>query len=154
MAFASETVTAAKHGLGPIIWKMGSTPAVVARVVSFSIEAGDGTLHEIKGGSPDQIVDLFRAAKATGKIQITTDEVLDVLDTSIIGKQANVTLEQEFPLGTTAGWKMTAATAYVQAGTISGARDGTTDTTTTYTITPYAAVGTEPWAFTDAQSYA
>ena len=147
MAFAAETVTIGAHGLGPIQLFTGATPLLVGRVVSFSIEFGDGTWHEIRGGSPDQIVNLFEASKATGNIQVTMDEVQDVDVATLVGKQANVVLQQELPLASDKKWKMTAATAVIKAGTMAGDRTGTTDTTQTFTIMPYAAVGSDPWTF-------
>ena len=153
MAFAAETVTTAKHGLGPLQLKYGTTPTLLGRVISFSIEFGDGTWHEIRGGSPDQVVDLFEASKATGNIQVTIDEIVDLDATTIVGKQVTITLEQEFPTaGASASWKMSAATAVVKAGTMAGDRTGTTDSTQTFTIMPYAAVASDPWTFSNTET--
>lgn len=147
MVFAAETVTVAAHGLGPIQLFTGATPLLVGRVVSFSIELGDGTWHEIRGGSPDQVVDLFEASAPSGNIQVTMDEVQDIDAATLVGKRANVVLQQELPLASAKKWTYTAATAVIKPGTMAGDRTGTTDTTQTFTIMPYAAVGSPTYVF-------
>ena len=148
MAAIAEVVTTSAHGQGPVL--LAYTSDTVGRVIEFEVDLAD-TWLPIMGGNPEQIVEAIQTGKATGKIRVTVDEISDWDATTVRGKQASVTLMQAKPLASTKRWKMSASTAFVNVMSFKGDRNKNTSTAV-LEITPYAAVGSSPWTFTDDEA--
>jgi len=147
MAFSNETVTKAKIGVGPVIVTFGSPSEYLARVIDFEIETTPGKF-EIMGGSEQQIIDIIRTSKGTGKIRLTLDEVDDI--DAIDGEHENFCISQEFPKGTTANWALTnEETVDISVLSTSGNRNAAA-TVVKIEVTPMADVGSDAWTFDDA----
>lgn len=150
MAFPAETIDDGLVGAGPIIFKIENT--AYGRVLNFEIDTASGTA-EISHGTIDQIIAIIETANGSGKITVTLDEIHDIDDIEGHATTYGVELEQEFPLGTAVGMNMSAAKAFVRVLGYSGGRGGEKSTMRIEVI-PYNGVGTEPWVFTNTESYA
>jgi hypothetical protein len=163
MAYPVQAITEEKVATGHLIFSINdnsvSTGAGIRVVIGRVTEVADidtgQTLYEHKGYNADgtkQTVRLFPTEAGSGKFRVTLDEIHDIDGVTWDGEQVDVAIRQAFNKDTDLAWRMLAATAYIDIKSLKPNQD--TPSTIVLEVTPYAAPGTDAWAFDAAFSVA
>jgi hypothetical protein len=139
MAFPAENPDKTKMAHGPII--VTFTSSTLGRVLDFKGNEEVG-LIDIRGGNPDQLIDVIEDMAAPGDLEITVDVFPDIQASTVAGRQASFTLSQGYPHDATKKVLYSASNVYVNVLTPQGQRTGGVSTVT-LRVRPYAAVGSD-----------
>ena len=147
MAFTTESITPGLIGIGPVILTVNSVNK--GRVTDFSIDTASGR-YEIMGGSLQQLIDVIKTSRASGKVTVTLDEIPDIDSTGLVGLQSSIVLTQELPAGAAVAWEFACDSAYIRVLSVAGTRNATPSTVKLEII----PVGSTGWTFDNAVSTA
>jgi hypothetical protein len=155
MAFPSQTVDTTKIGSGHVRLRLNSNstnpvPTVVARVASVDkIDFAQGTYEHMayNADGTSQVAAIFQNKAASGKVELTLDQVQDVDASTLFGFKTDVDLTQAFPKNSSKGWRVLYPKALVEPVDLVPSFDK--PTTLKIRITPYNDPGTAAYSFND-----
>jgi hypothetical protein len=94
-----------------------------------------------------QVAAIFQNKVASGKVEVTLDQIQDIDASSLFGFQTDVDLTQAYPKNSSKGWRVLYAKALVEPLDLTPQFDK--PSTLKVRITPYNDPGTAPYTFDD-----
>jgi hypothetical protein len=122
----------------------------VGRVASVDkIDFTQGTYEHMayNADGTSQVAAIFQNKVASGKVEVTLDQIQDIDASSLFGFQTDVDLTQAYPKNSSKGWRVLYAKALVEPLDLTPQFDK--PSTLKVRITPYNDPGTAPYTFDD-----
>ena len=155
MAFPAQTVDTAKIASGHVRLRLNANrtsppPDVIGRVAAVDkLDFTPGTYEHLayNADGTAQVAAIFQHRAASGKVELTLDQLQDVDATALFGYQTDVDLSQAYPQHSSKGWRVLYPKALVEPLDLTP--NFTAPTTLHIRITPYNDPGTPAYVFDD-----